>query len=244
MELTINKLSGYGIFLLSIILSILIIRELRTAVMATSWEAPKKAGIANRIVLFIFGWLFYLGIVSLSGITSTFDTIPPRMVLLVILPALIIILFLIFSGRTDQMLKHLSPRFLIMIQFFRVFVELLIWLAFTSNLLPVQMTFEGRNLDIIAGATAPVAASFLMRNGKLNRQLILWWNIGGLVLLANIVGIAILSFPTPIRFFLNDPSSTIVTTFPWIYLPGTLVVTAYSCHALSLRQLYLMSKKG
>jgi hypothetical protein len=51
--------------------------------------------------------------------------------------------------------------------------------------------------------------------------------------------IAILSMPTSFRYFMNEPANTIVAQFPFIYLPGVLVVLAFAFHVFSLRQLVL-----
>jgi hypothetical protein len=51
----------------------------------------------------------------------------------------------------------------------------------------------------------------------------------------------VLSMPTSLRYFMNEPSNTIVAQFPFILLPGVLVPIAYTMHIFSLRQ--LLSKK-
>jgi hypothetical protein len=108
-------------------------------------------------------------------------------------------------------------------------------MLFLQNLLPIQGTFEGRNFDILVGLTAPLLV-FLINRYSLSKNWIIIWNIGGLILLFNIVGVALLSLPTPFRKFMNEPSTTIVATFPYILLPGLLVPLAYGLHFLSLRQ--------
>jgi len=63
-----------------------------------------------------------------------------------------------------------------------------------------------------------------------------------MLLLLNILVIAVLSMPTPFRYFQNEPSNTLVAQFPFILLPGILVPIAYTLHIFSLRQL-LTAKK-
>ena len=58
----------------------------------------------------------------------------------------------------------------------------------------------------------------------------------------NIVVIAVLSMPTPIRYFMNEPANVIVGQFPFILLPGVLVPIAYAMNIFSLRQLLLSEK--
>ncbi|MCZ6531756.1 MAG: hypothetical protein O7A08_02185, partial [SAR324 cluster bacterium] len=102
---------------------------------------------------------------------------------------------------------------------------------------PQQMTFEGRNFDIVAGITA-LALFLISRRWALNRWLVLVWNLAGLALLVNIVTVAVLSAPVPFRVFMNEPASVFVTTVPYIWLPAILVQAAWFCHLLVFRYLW------
>ena len=70
------------------------------------------------------------------------------------------------------------------------------------------------------------------------RYVAIVWNVIGLALLLNIVLIAVLSMPTSFRVFTEGPANTLLTQFPFIYLPAVLVPVAYTAHVLSLRQLF------
>lgn len=59
----------------------------------------------------------------------------------------------------------------------------------------------------------------------------------GCALLATIVTVAFLSAPTPLRVFMNEPANTIVTTFPYVWLPAFLVQAALFGHVLVFRWL-------
>ena len=99
------------------------------------------------------------------------------------------------------------------------------------------MTFEGRNFDILAGITGPIIAYLAYSKHVIGKTGVIIWNVACLCLLINIVATAILSIPSPFRYFMNEPANTIVTEFPIIWLPAFLVPLAYSLHFLSLRQL-------
>ncbi len=153
------------------------------------------------------------------------------------LPMLLVVIWIVFSGKADILLKHTPPAWLLHMQVFRIPVEFLIWFLFLSGKLPEQMTFEGRNFDILAGISGPVIGLFAFGNGKHLKWLALAWNFISLALLINIVTIAILSLPTPFQVFMNAPGSAIAMELPFIFLPGILVVMAYTLHCLSIRQL-------
>ncbi|MEX2234228.1 MAG: hypothetical protein WD824_18835, partial [Cyclobacteriaceae bacterium] len=151
------------------------------------------------------------------------------------IPLIICVLFVASKG-VGEILIHIPPENLIRLQGFRFFVEVLLWMLFIGDLLPVQLTFEGRNFDILAGISAPFIA-ILAKRGKISRGGLIVWNVVCLGLLLNIVITAILSTPSPWRIFMNEPANYIVTYFPISLLPGFLVPLAYYLHFVSLKQL-------
>jgi hypothetical protein len=66
---------------------------------------------------------------------------------------------------------------------------------------------------------------------------VLAWNVLGLALLVNIVAIAILSLPGPLRVFLAGPPNVLVLRVPYVWLPGFLVMVALAGHILVFRAL-------
>ena len=181
------------------------------------------------------------GILSLSGFLNDFSTFPPKFIIVLVVP-LVTIIWAIRTKTTREILQHTPPESIIRLQSFRVFVEILLWMLFIANLAPIQMTFEGRNFDVLSGLTAPLIA-FLVARKKLSVPLTILWNVACLGLLINIVTTAILSLPTPFRVFMNEPSSAIVAEFPVVWLPALLVPLAYGLQFLSIRQLLLSDGK-
>ena len=128
------------------------------------------------------------------------------------------------------------------IQVFRVPVEVFLWCQFLDGLTPIQMTFEGRNYDVLTGITAPVFAWICYGQGRKLHKLAIAWNIAGLVLLLNIVITAILSAPVPFRVFMNEPANTLVAEFPIVLLPSFLVPLAFAMHFFFFRKMYLQHR--
>jgi len=106
----------------------------------------------------------------------------------------------------------------------------------------VQMSFEGRNFDVLSGLLAIPAGYYCFVKKSWPPVAVFVYNIGGLILLLNIVTISSLSLPTPLRVFHNQPDSSLITTFPFIYLPGVLVPLAYTLHILSIKQ-WMMARR-
>lgn len=227
-----------GFFLLTIIYYGLFYREFRLALPKTSMSPEKQKRLNRNFLVVVFGWFAFVYIWSRFGIFSNFEMFPFNAMPIVIIPLVVILIFTL-SKTTKDILAHIPQESLVKLQSFRFYVEVLLWALYASALLPVQMTFEGRNFDIITGVTAVLLTtrlgSFVLFD-KIPRFIIIVWNIMGLALLINIVGIAILSMPSPLRYFMNEPANTIVTEFPVSLLPAFLVPLAYMLHILSLQK--------
>ncbi len=226
--------------LLSLSCIAVILRGLKLGLRRTGWDAPVQRSIFRKTGYLIGIWVVLMGVLASAGFFSDFTKMPPRPGLVVLLP-LPVILVIAFSKKGSELLQVIPPYWLIAVQSFRILVELLLLRAFLQNLLPVQMTFEGYNFDVLSGLLA-IPAALIIKN-KRWPGVSLAYNIIGLLLLINIIMVAILSMPTPLRYFMNEPANTLVGEFPFIYLPGVLVVAAYSLHIFSLRQWWLLKKK-
>ena len=186
-------------------------------------------------------WLVILLFLSLSGFLADFSTFPPRMGIVLLVPMVSLIWF-ISSKHADVVISRIPADWIVKLQGFRVVVELFIWWAYLDSSLPVQMTFEGRNFDILVGLTAPLVALWWLKSDQERSRYVLIWNIFGLLLLFNIVIVAVLSMPTPKQIFFNQPDNTLVAGFPWVLLPGILVALAFGLHLISIKQMLKMMK--
>ena len=223
-----------GFVVTTIIFYGLLLIQLRKSLALTGFTENKQKKIFNGTMMALIAWAVVISVLSLIGILSDFRTFPPKMLIALVIP-LVAIVWAVRTKEVKEILLHTPPQSIIWIQSFRIVVEILIWRLFVDNLAPIQMTFEGRNFDILTGLTAVVVA-ILVKNKKISSPLVIVWNFAGLAILVNIVTIAILSMPTPIRVFMNEPANTIVTKFPVVWLPALLVPLAYGLHFLSLRQ--------
>lgn len=238
-----NNFSGLEFLwpLLTIICLTIITYGLHHVLHKTNFERRKKQRILFSTIICFAVWVTTLSFLSFKGFFADFSSLPPRPVLAMLLP-LPFILLTGFSSTGSQILQAVPQHWLILMQSFRIFVEILIWFTVLANKFPIQMSFEGRNLDILTGVFA-LAAAYLIAGKRHNQsKIIIGFNVIGIVLLLNILIVALLSMPTEIRYFMNEPSAALVAQFPFILLPGVLVPIAYSFHIFSLRQLFLHSK--
>ena len=225
-----------GFLALTIIFLVLLLKTLKNGIDKTSWENSRKQKIYSRLIWISAAWIALVSVWSFSGLMINFEIFPLNFLPILAIPLITITWLSFFSVSTKTIVDQLGHHEIIRLQVFRVFVEILLWMLLLENLLPIQMSFEGRNFDILAGLTAPIVA-YLAYHKKISIAVIRIWNFICLGLLINIVTIAILSMPSPFRVFMNEPSNTIVAVFPIALLPGFLVPLAYGLHFLSLRQI-------
>lgn len=189
------------------------------------------------IVLFIcIDWLLLNGWLAWQNFYSDTSTMLPKLMLAVAPPLLTIaVLFITQAGR--KFIDSLSERILVLLHTVRLLVEMILYWLFLYKMIPKLMTFEGRNLDIIAGLSAPVVFYLGYVRKNLHTRFLIGWNIVCLLLLLNIVINALLSAPFRFQQFAFDQPNTAVLYFPFVWLPCFIVPVVLFSHLVLLRRL-------
>ena len=78
---------------------------------------------------------------------------------------------------------------------------------------------------------APLAWSIAQFGARV-RLLALMWNIFGVVDLVNAIALGALSAPGPLNAFVGPPTSAIMTSLPWLMIPGFLVPILFFTHVV------------
>jgi hypothetical protein len=221
-----------------VVLSFLLAGGFVAAVGAATWRLTGDRSAMRRAVvraaLGSAAWLGLTGALALAG-RLRFTPFPPTMLgLLASLPVLAIGLAASPVGR--RLALGLPLAVLVGFQGFRIAVELLLHRAYVEGLMPIQMSYAGANFDILTGLSA-AALGLVLRVREVPRWAVLAWNVAGLGLLLNVLTIAILSSPGPLRRFHAEPSNVWVTRAPWVWLPAVMVLAALLGHLLVFRRL-------
>jgi hypothetical protein len=196
----------------------------------------RAMGRFSKIIYILSGWLLIQAILGLSGFYLIHGGSMPRFLLLILLPLVFILLVIsTISGR--NLIGQPDLRWLTLIHVLRIPVELVLFWLFIHQAVPRIMTFEGNNLDILAGLTAPFIYYFGFIKKQLPLNIILAWNFVSLGLLLNIVVIAILSMPFPIQQFGFGQPNIALFYFPFVWLPGFLVPLVIFAHLTTVRHL-------
>ncbi len=204
-----------------------------------SASAPfnNKAALSAAVLLLI--WLIFAAFVGHQDWAHTFDSFPPPGVRAFI--AVIVITIILALTRPGKILALNTPLWLLTgFQAFRIPVEFLIHQAYLEKITIIEMTYLGRNFDIMTGVLALLIAIYAYKN-KVSNKVILAWNILGLALLINVVSTGVMSMPHNFQLIETDKPNIWVMYFPFIWLPFVLVCSALFGHLLIFR--YLLACK-
>jgi hypothetical protein len=179
-------------------------------------------------------WLAATAAIASTGWLWEATAMPPRIVLLVA-PTMVGMIIFARSAKVKTLLDAVSPAWIVGFQAFRIVMELILWQLFRAQIIPVQMTFEGLNADILVGITA-VPVAYLLARKRISPTVLVAWNVVSMAVLLNIVVVSTLSSPVPFRTFMNEPANTIILSFPFVWLPTVVVPIAFLGHIASLRQ--------
>jgi hypothetical protein len=153
-----------------------------------------------------------------------------------LLAAIILVSCALAFGPAGRTLAAFTPLWaLVAVQGFRLPLELAMHALAERGIMPPQMTYTGRNFDIVTGTTAIVVAAAVAA-GYAGRRVVLVWNVMGLVLLINVVVVALRSTPV-FAAFGADPAhlNTFVTYQPFVWLPAVMVAAALAGHLIVAR---------
>jgi hypothetical protein len=192
---------------------------------------------AFRVLAGLAVWFLYAGLMSYFGVFRNTAMRPPGTAFL-LAPILLFLFFIIvFMARSAAGLRIALtfPLWIILgTECFRVGVELFLHQLWIEGIVPKMLTFEGANVDIYIGASAPVIA-WLSTRGRMGLKLALVWNVLGLLALANVVTRAVLTAAGPLNLIQAEVPNRMFGTFPFLFIPGFFVPLAVVLHALAIR---------
>ena len=95
-----------------------------------------------------------------------------------------------------------------------------------------MLTFEGANVDIFVGLSAPLAA-WASTKGSKGLRVATRLECPGLLALANVATRAVLSAPGPLNVIHAEVPNLSIGTFPFVYIAGLFAPLAVTLHILA-----------
>lgn len=196
-------------------------------------DRRRRAVLAAAVGM--IGWLAITGWMSGSGVLEAPGMPPRAMIFFVGVNATALVVACTRVG--TKMIDGLPIAALVGVQAFRLPLELVLHQWYAEGVLPVQMTYEGDNFDIVTGILALVVGLLVWTRGP-SRMLVLGFNLVGAALLLRVMSIAVLSVPTPLRTYWNDPPVLLAFHFPYGWIVPICVAGALFGHVLVFRWLW------
>jgi hypothetical protein len=178
-------------------------------------------GKPKSLTLMIIFWSLIQALLAFLGFYQDTNSIPPRFVL-VLLPVTILIVYGLLPKQQKWVMENRDSNVSTFLHLVRIPVEIVLYGLFIHKMVPELMTFEGRNYDILIGITSPIIG-ILFLTRKIEKQVLLVWNIIGLISVVFILSNGILSAELPIQVFGFEQPNRAITYFPFILLPATIV---------------------
>jgi hypothetical protein len=204
---------------------------------AAAWVFAAGSAKAWRLWLLVMVAFaaFTAGLAS-SGLLARSDMRPPLLQLLVI-AAQAGLWWWAFSKRGKAAAARGSLTALVLLQGFRLPLELLMLHAANVGIMPVEFSAAGYNFDIVTGALALPLAAALALKWPVPRALQWAWNLWGVACLMVILVLAVATSPNVAWFGVSHTHLSLwVLHFPYAWLPLILVsVAVYGHLALTLR---------
>ena len=209
---------------------------------AYSWrQAGETAAQSRRTALLAVAaaalWMALTWTLANRGVLLAQGPPPPFGIMVA---GVLVLAPIVALGRIGTRIARFVPLWaLVAVQSFRLPLEIAMHRLAERGIMPPQMSYSGRNWDILTGASALLVA-LLLWAGLGGRKLVWVWNVAGLALLLNIVAIAVMSVPT-FQYFGPLRVNVFVMLTPFVWLPAVMVLTALAGHLVILRSLTLQA---
>lgn len=202
----------------------------------------KRKSIIIVLVFFNLLWVVYLYFLTRNGFLLHLN-FPPRFLIFIFLPALLVIIFLLNRLRKSDYLKQVPLSWPVYYQTFRVLMEQIILATALQNILPIEATYHGYNFEVYFAMTAPIVAYFAFQQKKLSKSFVVLWNIVGIMMLIIVVTIVASSFYFPELWGYSTPIvQDKFAKLPFVLLPAFMVPSAIFMHLFSILQLNFLKK--
>lgn len=153
----------------------------------------------------------------------------PGLGVAVMLPIVILSVSVLRSPSLRRALQTIPLSMLIGVHAIRV-LGVTFLILYVAGRLPAPFAPVAGWGDIMVGLAAGPIAWLVYKHGAAARPMVLVWNILGLLDLIAAIGLGAVSSPGPLQLIFTEPGSAIMTTLPWLLIPGFLVPLLASTH--------------
>lgn len=190
----------------------------------------ENAGARLRVASWLTLWFVVVVIMAATKVlTYEHGVGSPGLGVAVLLPMVILGVGVLRSPSLRRALQTLPLSLFIGIHVIRI-LGVTFLILYAAGRLPAPFAPIAGWGDIAVGLAAGPVAWAVFRNGAAARLKALVWNTLGLLDLIVAIGLGVVSSPGPLQLIFKAPGSAIMTTLPWLLIPGFLVPLLAATH--------------
>lgn len=190
----------------------------------------ENIGVRLRIAGGLTLWFVLVTILAATEVlTYQHGVGAPGLGVAVILPIVILSVSVLRSPTLRRALETIPLFILIGVHAIRI-LGVTFLILYAAGRLPAPFAPVAGWGDFMVGLAAGPVAWLVYKHGAAVRPWVLVWNILGLLDLIAAIGLGAVSSPGPLRLIFTEPGSAIMTTLPWLLIPGFLVPLLASTH--------------
>ncbi len=183
----------------------------------------ENAGAQLRVASQLTLWFILVVIVAATKVLTYKDGVgTPGLGVAVLLPMVILGVSVLRSRSLRRALHTIPLPVLVGVHVIRI-LGVTFLILYAAGRLPAPFAPVAGWGDIVAGLAAGPVAWTVYRNGQTARLKALVWNSLGLLDLIVAIGLGAVSSPGPLQLLFKEPGAAIMTTLPWLLIPGFLV---------------------
>lgn len=222
--------------ILSIIMVIVVYVFIYAALNKQNLPRERKKKIYTQTT--IIGMIYFAYILMLSYFQILFDFgMPPRFPIFMLIPIIFMNALFGYKCGKSEIVHALPVRWLVLIQSFRIIVELILIKMYMASIIPIEATLYGINYDMLVGISA-LPLAYLVWKNKVSTQTLIYWNLWG-VLMVVVVALTITTsiYYPPLWGYTAAPINTSFLEMPLMLLPTFLAPLAIFTHVVTLIRL-------
>jgi hypothetical protein len=214
-----------------------ILLGLRRALSMAGWSSRDQGRAARISAVILIGWFgAAIALGSLGVYRGGSDRVPTIQYGLLV-PILIGALLILRSSTVARVLDAVPQHWLIGVQSYRA-LGIIFLILYGAGKLPGLFAWPAGLGDVLVGVLAPVVALAYARGPRENGDLVLAWNIFGIIDLIVAVTIGFTTSPSPLQLFAFDLPNGLISAFPLVLIPTYLVPVSVLLHLASLVKLH------
>jgi hypothetical protein len=209
----------------------------KQALVKVSINDKFRTKIVRGFMIIAFIWSCFSLAIGKLGILDSKVSAGSFIPVVIIIPC-VVVLILVRTKIVTAILDEMPDALLIRAGMFRLFFEPIAYLLYLEDHIPIEMTLQGYNPEMMVAISAPVLIALFFNDDVKKYNVAIIWNFIGLLSLGLFVWMILSLPPDPGRYYVFERPYLIMSSFPFILYPALYVPIAFMLHIFSIKQLW------